>query len=704
MSLLFPIMAFGSLLVGVPIYLHLRRRDEKNLVEFPTLRFLDDQPVARARPMWPQNWPLLLLRILCMLLLVTAFSWPYFDDQQTLIIKESRVYILDNTLSVQARNQFEAMQAQLVDEIDSADQGVQIGVIELGSTARVIARLGDDKAEKVQAVKKLSAGAERGDFVDAFRTAAEMLSNSLGASRQIHLLSDNQANQWLLDANSPPFLKDIEVKVLPSPPTGIVNFALSSPIAARITKNGESWVEVGVTVSLQGNGRASEIVFLDRGREMDRLPIEPASSQATTDEKGKVATDTTITYGTVFAQWKADPSQWTVGEITIDADDDDLAGDNRVFFSLPPIRKGKIEVVADSVFLRRAMSPEVMSERWETSIVDDSASVIRDSPSDPDVLCIESERLKSPAIRSAVRRDLSAGRGVILFVDQITPVISGFLREMGIEAEESQTQQVNPAPFRYVYAAHPIFAPFQNLEYGNLSEVEFQNYRRLKVNDATPLAFSAAGDPLVFESNAGPGRLIIFGFSFDRADTNWPIHPTFIPFLDQTLRYVRGETKTETFFQPGESVVWKLPAGSQAETVVVSPLDPVSLGVAEGINPMVVDVEDRKAIFPVNSQSGHYSLRYDMANAIGAVLDVNPSPLESELVFDAESNALESWLRQPSPSEDASQKTDDDSGKGTADISLSKMEALQQLNWWYILTAATIFLMAETVWGIQHQK
>ena len=93
-----------------------------------------------------------------------------------------------------------------------------------------------------------------------------------------------------------------------------------------------------------------------------------------------------------------------------------------------------------------------------------------------------------------------------------------------------------------------------------------------------------------------------------------------------------------------------------------------------------------------------------MANAIGAVLDVNPSPLESELVFDAESNALESWLRQPSPSEDASQKTDDDSGKGTADISLSKMEALQQLNWWYILTAATIFLMAETVWGIQHQK
>ena len=104
MSLLFPIMAFGSLLVGVPIYLHLRRRDEKNLVEFPTLRFLDDQPVARSRPMWPRNWPLMLLRILCMLMLVAAFSWPYFDDDQPVVIEESRVYIIDNTLRVKTRN------------------------------------------------------------------------------------------------------------------------------------------------------------------------------------------------------------------------------------------------------------------------------------------------------------------------------------------------------------------------------------------------------------------------------------------------------------------------------------------------------------------------------------------------------------------------------------------------------------------------
>ena len=63
MSLLYPLMALGVLAVGVPLWLHLRRRDEDNLVEFSTLRFLDEQPIARARPLWPRNWPLLLLRI-----------------------------------------------------------------------------------------------------------------------------------------------------------------------------------------------------------------------------------------------------------------------------------------------------------------------------------------------------------------------------------------------------------------------------------------------------------------------------------------------------------------------------------------------------------------------------------------------------------------------------------------------------------------
>ena len=704
MSLLFPIMAFGSLLVGVPIYLHLRRKDEKNLVEFPTLRFLDDQPVARARPMWPRNWPLMLLRIIGMLLLIAAFTWPYFSNEQTVIVEESRVYILDNTLSAQTRGGFEKSRNRLAEEIESSDMSTQIGVIELGSTTQIMARLGDKKPAAALAVRDIEPGSERGDFVDAFRTAAEMLGDSLGAKRRIVLMSDCQSNQWLLDANSPPFLKDIEVEIANAPEIEITNFSLSAPRARRVTRDGDSWVEVGVTVTLQGDHGPSEIVFRDRGREMERVQLEPASNKDDKTAGAKDAADSPITYGTAFAQWKVNPTEWTAGEITIEGNTDDLVGDNQVFFSLAPVRKGKVELIADSLFLRRALSPEVMSDRWDINSVNEDSPIVRSAETAPDVLCLESHRLQSADVRSTVRSDLSAGRGVILFVDKITPVISGFLREMGIEEGASQQQPTEPGTFRYVYAEHPIFAPFRTTELGDLTEVQFKNYRRLKVKDATSLAFSAAGDPLVFESNAGPGRLIVFAFAFDRSDTNWPIQPTFIPFLDQTLQYVRGEATTETFFEPGESVVWDLPAGTQAKSIVVAPLDPGTMGIADGITPIIVEVEARKASFPLPSQPGHFSLRYDLADSLGAILDVNPSPLESELVYESEPRVLENWGR--STDDDASEIAPNKplaSDRLTA-ISLSKMEALQQMNWWYILTAAMALLMVETIWGVQQEK
>jgi hypothetical protein len=128
------------------------------------------------------------------------------------------------------------------------------------------------------------------------------------------------------------------------------------------------------------------------------------------------------------------------------------------------------------------------------------------------------------------------------------------------------------------------------------------------------------------------------------------------------------------------------------------------MGVAEGIAPMVIEVEERKAIFPLPSQPGHYSIRYDQTDSTGAILDVNPSPLESELVFETATTVLENWQRNSDDDSRETRTADNEPSNRPTAISLSKMEAMQQLNWWYILTAAMAFLMVETIWGVQQQK
>src|SRR5579864_2698689 len=97
-SFLNPWLLSGSLAVAAPLWVHLRRKKEINVIRFSAVRFLEDLPEPRKSPMRLQDWLLLTLRFLSLLLLVTAFAWPYLPGVSTAPVRESRVYILDNSL------------------------------------------------------------------------------------------------------------------------------------------------------------------------------------------------------------------------------------------------------------------------------------------------------------------------------------------------------------------------------------------------------------------------------------------------------------------------------------------------------------------------------------------------------------------------------------------------------------------------------
>src|SRR5262245_28710070 len=106
-SFLNPWIWLGAVAVAAPIWLHLRRRKETNVVRFSAVRFLDDQPEPRRSPLRLRGLLLFALRILALLLIIAAFAWPYLPGANTVPLRESRVYILDNTLSHQANGGFE---------------------------------------------------------------------------------------------------------------------------------------------------------------------------------------------------------------------------------------------------------------------------------------------------------------------------------------------------------------------------------------------------------------------------------------------------------------------------------------------------------------------------------------------------------------------------------------------------------------------
>jgi len=636
-------------------------------MKFSALRFLEDQPQPRRGPVRLRDALLFAVRALALLLLAGAFAWPYIHDANVLPIRESRVYILDNTLSHQANDGFARDLDRAIREIEETRGGLQVAVIELTSTPKTVVAFGDDRAAAVGRLKELKPSFQRGSYLAAFRQANSLLANSLGDQKRIVLLGDSQENQWTENTSSPPFLRQVQVE-LPRPPAGrLPNLSLADPRTQRVFLGDKTLVHFSVKLTHVGEARTAGVIVRANGQVVLNRRVDLENEPETI---------------LIQAQWESEPGSWIRGEAEVEGTPDALRADNRVFFSLAPVVEGRVGLLAQSPYLRLALSPEVMRGQWFARVIEPAALAEEAAVGqDADVLCLESAYLQSAEVRKVLWRYLTNGRGVILFVNRVSPVIKESLRELGFEVQnEDSPGSQSPEKFQFVLSNHRIFHPFLSPDYGNLMEVKVFDYVRLKPLQATPLIFSETGAGLFFEGTKFPGKLFVAAFGLDRDHTSWPIHQSFIPFLDLALQAARAEDPTPTSFEPGELAPIQLPADAATRDVVLR----------EGNHEVVrVQVEQGRAQIRLPDAPGLYDLYFDERGEAAKVFSVNPSPKESQLAFSASPQALDAWQMKltGSPAKFAGP-----SGRGKLRISA----VLQQQFWWWMVLGGLAALTIET--------
>src|SRR5688572_25772072 len=82
MSFLNPLFLLGLATLAAPVLVHLVRRTRARRVEFPALLFVRQVPQRTIRRRTLHNLLLLLLRCLALLLVVFAFTRPFFTGAQ----------------------------------------------------------------------------------------------------------------------------------------------------------------------------------------------------------------------------------------------------------------------------------------------------------------------------------------------------------------------------------------------------------------------------------------------------------------------------------------------------------------------------------------------------------------------------------------------------------------------------------------------
>src|SRR5690349_12428802 len=80
MAFLAPLFFVGLAAIAVPVFVHLIQRERKDVIQFPSLMFLQKIPYQSVERRRIHNWWLLLMRATAMALIVAAFSRPFFTQ------------------------------------------------------------------------------------------------------------------------------------------------------------------------------------------------------------------------------------------------------------------------------------------------------------------------------------------------------------------------------------------------------------------------------------------------------------------------------------------------------------------------------------------------------------------------------------------------------------------------------------------------
>src|SRR5215813_12913918 len=178
MSFLTPLFFLGVAALAAPILVHLVRRTRARRVQFPALIFVRQVPQRTIRRRTLHNLLLLLLRCLAILLIVIAFTRPFFSGRSAAkenLSAGATVILIDDSLSMRREQLFAEAQRRAASVIDDARNDERLALVTFAKRYNIINRFVVDKNRLVTGVKGLSAGWDGTDYEQALRGAESLL-------------------------------------------------------------------------------------------------------------------------------------------------------------------------------------------------------------------------------------------------------------------------------------------------------------------------------------------------------------------------------------------------------------------------------------------------------------------------------------------------------------------------------------------------
>ncbi|HEY2961764.1 MAG TPA: VWA domain-containing protein [Pyrinomonadaceae bacterium] len=549
MSFLTPLFFIGVAALAAPILVHLVRRTRARKVQFPALVFVRQIPQRTIRRRTLQNVLLMLLRCLAILLIVIAFTRPFFtggSSAKETTAAGATVILIDNSLSMRRENLFAEAQNRAEAAIDDARNDEQIALLSFDKRYAVLNRFTNDKNRSRTAVKSLAAGWDGTDYEQALRGAESLLSEvETSGPKRIVMISDFQAPGWRQANATFKLANNTQLTTLDvSGNNPVPNVAITN-VEARGVLFGQKYLDnLAVHVSN----------FSDTPR--DHVQVDFQINDQTV-EKRDISLNSRDSRVVEFTGFNLNDG---ANRCTIEISSGDFAPDNRFYFTLRRETPAKALIVesasrgrGDSLHLQSALTTN--DDLPFTFTLKSTGSVDPASIAEQSLVILNDAGALNSALADALVKFVNAGGQLIVstgpqtqaesFNQSLQQIAPAVLRE-AVQPKAGESAAITDVKFD-----HPIFEVFQ--ESGRLAAANVLGYFRSEPRaNATVLARFEDGSPALIEASTGKGRVLLFTSSLGPSWNDLPLTPLYLPFIHQMVRYA-GTHEANSWYGLGQT-------------------------------------------------------------------------------------------------------------------------------------------------------
>lgn len=564
MSVLSGIFLLGAAAIAAPILFHLIRRTPKASFEFSSLMFLKPSPPRLTRRSRVDQWLLLLIRSLVILLLAFAFMRPFFRTSTNLspddIPRRHVAILIDQSASMRRANVWQqAMDEanQTIDDLEASDE-VSLYVFDENLSPLVTAEQTSelDRSQRREMVRKSLAetsptwassnlGAALVGVAERLSADDDLTQNS--ASLQIVLISDMQAGSQIDRLQTSQWPEAVRVDVRP------ITAEDHSNARVRLVESkeaGDSPVAPRVRVRNTSDSVKEQFeVVWHRG---DQIASRPVSFYVPPGES-------------LVLDVPYEPGSPGPDRLQLNGDSSGMDFDN-TFFVIPPLQE-EVTIAyfgADSsddpegmLFYLSRVFDETPSRKIEVQTVDaESVPSWNDVAGTVPRLVIVTQT-PSEGQRDVLDRYLERGGHavVVLQNDDMVRDLSTWLDNLSLTSQEDEklaSSNGSYAMLGQIDFQHPLFAPFSAARYNDFTTIRFWKHRDVRLGDESSFDVIARfedGTPAIWSIEKGKGLLHVMSAGWHRADSQLALSTKFLPLLSRWLELAdRQKLASQSYF------------------------------------------------------------------------------------------------------------------------------------------------------------